>query len=129
MYIIIGTEVEIIARIRAILRRGGDISDVKTPSFGDITLLVSELRLTRGEASVSLTKKEAFLMEYLIANKNLVLSKEQIIQKLWGFDSDAQENHVEVYISFLRKKLRFLDSNAEIKTVRGVGYSLKERRN
>ena len=117
---------ELLARIRAVLRRGVDISDIKTPSFSDISLSVSELRLSRDDKSVTLTRKEAFLMEYLIANHDIVLSKEQIIQKLWGFDSNADDNHVEVYISFLRKKLKFLGSDAEIRTIRGVGYSLKE---
>lgn len=119
---------ELIARVNAVLRRSSGMDSVKLPSFGDISLSVSDLKLTNGEESVSLTRKEAFLMEYLIANKNLVLSKEQIIRKLWGFDSDAEANHVEVYISFLRKKLKFLKSETEIETVRGVGYRLTEGR-
>ena len=59
-------------------------------------------------------------------HKGLVCSKEQIIEKLWGFDSEAEANHVEVYISFLRKKLTFVHSKAAINTVRGVGYTLVE---
>ena len=115
---------ELVSRIRAVIRRRSGISDVVNPSFGDITVSVSDLKLVCEGASVSLTRKEAYLMEYLIANRNLVLSKEQIIRKLWGYDSDAEANHVEVYISFLRKKLKFLKSRTVIETVRGVGYSL-----
>jgi DNA-binding response OmpR family regulator len=62
----------------------------------------------------------------LISRKNAATSKELIIEKLWGFDSDVEYNHVEVYISFLRKKLSFLNSNVKINTVRGVGYMLEE---
>ena len=59
----------------------------------------------------------------------MATSKEMIIEKLWGFDSDVEHNHVEVYISFLRKKLVFLASEVAINTVRGVGYSLEEKNN
>ena len=73
---------------------------------------------------MTLTKKEFDLLEYLINNSKISLSKEKIIEKIWGFESDAEANHVEVYISFLRKKLAFLSSSVVINTVRGVGYML-----
>ncbi|MGL4567849.1 MAG: winged helix-turn-helix domain-containing protein, partial [Fusobacteriaceae bacterium] len=72
----------------------------------------------------SLTLKEAQLLEFFIQNKNLVISKEKIIDKIWSFDSDAGDNHVEVYISFLRKKLIFIESDLKIVTIRGAGYKL-----
>lgn len=65
-------------------------------------------------------------MELLLTRKNAITSKELIIEKLWGFDSDIEYNNVEVYISFLRKKLAFLNSSVKIHTIRGVGYSLEE---
>ena len=65
-------------------------------------------------------------MESLIQSKNMVLSKERIIEKVWGFESDANDHHVEVYISFLRKKLIQLESNIVIETMRGLGYRLAE---
>ena len=75
---------------------------------------------------VRLTLKESEVLQYLIRHKNIVATKEGIIEKIWGFDSDAEANHVEVYISFLRKKLSYLKSKTIIETVRGVGYILKE---
>ena len=100
---------ELLARIRALGRRRGEIvSNTNTISYGDITL------------------KESELLEHLMLHKEMVCSKEQIIEKLWGFDSEAESNHVEVYISFLRKKLAFVHSKVSINTVRGVGYTLSE---
>ena len=75
---------------------------------------------------ITLTLKESELLEYLMIHKRIVCSKEQIIEKLWGFESEAEANHVEVYISFLRKKLKFIHSKVQINTVRGVGYTLSE---
>jgi DNA-binding response OmpR family regulator len=66
-------------------------------------------------------------MEMLMRNGKRVLTKENLIVKIWGYDSDAEYNNVEVYISFLRKKIGFLKSNVSIKTLRGVGYSLEAR--
>ncbi len=80
----------------------------------------------RPKKSIRLTKKEFDLLEYLIINKAMVVSKEQIIDKLWGFDSEAEANHVEVYISFLRKKLAFVSEKVAVNTVRGMGYRLGE---
>ncbi|MNN98915.1 Heme response regulator HssR [compost metagenome] len=69
--------------------------------------------------------KESELLELLMTRKQAVTSKEQIIEKLWGFDSEAEYNNVEVYISFLRKKLTFLNASVKIHTIRGVGYVLE----
>jgi DNA-binding response OmpR family regulator len=83
-----------------------------------------ELQSPSGE--IKLTLKEKELMEYLMLRRDMVSPKEQIIEKLWGFDSEAGDNHVEVYVSFLRKKLRFIHSKVSISAIRGVGYVLKE---
>lgn len=115
---------ELIARIKAVLRRNSKISDVESLTFGDIELQKFQLKLKCKNSFVSVTKKEAAMLEYFILNKGIVVTKEQIIDKLWGFDSDAEANHVEVYVFFLRKKLKFLKSSVEIRTVRSVGYSL-----
>lgn len=118
---------ELLARIRALGRRRGEIIDNNyLLQFGDISLNTSTLNLSSGTHEINLTLKEFELLEYLILHKNIVASKEQIIEKLWGFDSEAESNHVEVYVSFLRKKLRFVHSNVSINAVRGVGYILKE---
>ena len=117
---------ELLARIRALGRRKGEVTTPTGLTFGDIELDTSALTLSCASKEINLTLKESELLEYLITNKSTVLSKDMIIEKLWGFDSEAEANHVEVYISFLRKKLKYLGSKTSIVTVRGVGYSLKE---
>lgn len=115
---------ELLARIRALGRRRGEVAPNNNLSFGDITLNPLTLILEKGGHTINLTLKEFELLEYLIVHKGTVAAKENIIEKLWGFDSEAEANHVEVYISFLRKKLKFVSSNVSITTVRGVGYTL-----
>lgn len=118
---------ELLARLRALTRRGTEmIINNNEISFGDITLDINTLNLCGPKKSIRLTKKEFDLLEYLIINKAMVVSKEQIIDKLWGFDSEAEANHVEVYISFLRKKLAFVSEKVAVNTVRGMGYRLGE---
>lgn len=116
---------ELLARIRAISRRKGEIVSDNTLQYGDIQLNTGSLKLVKDSKEVKLTLKESALLEFLILRKNLVSSKELIIEKLWGFDSEVEHNHVEVYISFLRKKLLFLNSKVGINTLRGVGYILE----
>lgn len=116
---------ELLARIRAISRRKGEVLQDNTLKFGDLQLNISTLKLTKGSKEIKLILKECQLLELLIMRNNLVSSKELIIEKLWGFDSEVEHNHVEVYISFLRKKLTYLNSKVTINTVRGVGYILE----
>lgn len=116
---------ELLARIRANLRRRN--TDSNRLVYGDLTLDKQNLLLSTKEHQVNLTFKEAELMEFFMLQKETVSTKELLIDKIWGFDSDANFNHVEVYISFLRKKLLFLKSNITIFTVRGIGYRLKEK--
>jgi DNA-binding response OmpR family regulator len=116
---------ELLARIRAVCRRKSEIvSENSVLTYGDITLSTSLLRLSSKTVDVTLTLKESELLEYLIHNRQIILSKEKIIEKLWGYDSEAEDNHVEVYISFLRKKLLYIKAEASIVTIRGVGYKL-----
>lgn len=116
---------ELLARIRAALRRKGEVVAEDTLKFGDLDLNPANLKLTCHEKELKLNLKENELMELLIVRKNAVTSKEQIIEKLWGFDAEVEYNNVEVYISFLRKKLAFLNSAVRINTIRGVGYVLE----
>ncbi|WP_163195452.1 response regulator transcription factor [Clostridium thermarum] len=116
---------ELLARIRAVARRKGEVLQSSTLKFGDIELNPSTLKLSTSTKEVKLILKESELLELLINRKNSATSKELIIEKLWGFDSEVEHNHVEVYISFLRKKLAFLNSKVIISTVRGVGYILE----
>lgn len=116
---------ELMARIRAALRRKGEVIPEDALKFGDIELNTTNLKLSSQEKEIKLNLKECELLELLITRKQAVTSKEQIIEKLWGFDSEVEHNNVEVYISFLRKKLTFLHSTVRIGTIRGVGYVLE----
>ncbi|MFB9276688.1 response regulator transcription factor [Cohnella cellulosilytica] len=116
---------ELLARIRAALRRKGEVVPEDALRFADIELNTSTLKLVCKGKELKLILKESELLELLIARKQAVTSKEQIIEKLWGFDSEAEHNNVEVYVSFLRKKLAFLNASVRISTIRGVGYVLE----
>ncbi|OXS54266.1 DNA-binding response regulator [Cohnella sp. CIP 111063] len=116
---------ELLARIRAALRRKGEVIPEDALRFGDIELNTSNLKLSCKGKELKLILKESELLELLILRKQAVTSKEQIIEKLWGFDSEAEHNNVEVYVSFLRKKLAFLNASVRISTIRGVGYVLE----
>ncbi|MBQ7653024.1 MAG: response regulator transcription factor [Clostridia bacterium] len=116
---------ELLARVRAHLRRGVPTNDGSL-TYDDLILDVKNavLRCANGN-SVRLGEKELKIMEYLIANQGRVLTREQLAVKIWGFESEAEYNNVEVYMSFARKKLAFVGSKCEIKAVRGVGYELR----
>lgn len=116
---------ELLARLRALARRKGDIIIENTRTYGDIELNPHTLQLICGKSSFKLTLKESQLLDLLIQMKGSVVSKNSIIEKLWGFDSKAESSHVEVYISFLRKKLKALGSTTMINTLRGLGYSMQ----
>ncbi len=116
---------ELLARIRALSRRKSDILADDVLTFGDITLNTTTLTVSKESKEIKLTLRESELLEFLMLRKNTLSSKELIIDKLWGFDSNAEHNHVEVYVSFLRKKLQYLNSTVKIVTTRGVGYGLE----
>jgi two-component system response regulator ArlR len=116
---------ELLARLRALGRRKSELYNNSILQYGNIELNPHTLTLTCQDRSFNLTLKECQLLELLIGNKNNIISKDSIIEKLWGFDTEAEDNHVEVYISFLRKKLFHMKSNIYIQTVRGAGYVLK----
>ena len=114
---------ELMARVRALTRRQGEVlSDVLT--VGDLSLDCTSRLLSAGERSVRLGFKEFEVLRLLMVNNGNVVTKETLISKIWGLDSEAEDNNVEVYISFLRKKLVFLNSQVSISTVRKVGYFL-----
>ncbi len=118
---------ELLARIRMVSRRGaGSAADPRLRA-GDLVLdPQSYTLLCDGSGrSVRLGAKEYQLMEYLLRNADQVLSREQITQRVWGYDADAEYNNVDVYVSFLRKKMKFVQSKARISAVRGVGYELE----
>lgn len=117
---------ELLARLRALGRRSRRSADGAL-AFGDIELNRGASLLVCGENSVRLSEKEFRILEYLIANAGQILTREQLAVKIWGYESDAEYNNVEVYMSFARKKLNFVKARTEIKAVRGVGYELRHR--
>lgn len=118
---------ELLACIRALTRRQPELRNTDLLEFGDLRLEKNAFTLSCGQRSVRLSRKEFDMMEMLMLNRNLVLTKESILLKIWGYESDAEDNNVEVYISFLRKKLTHLHSAVKIRTIRMVGYCLEER--
>ena len=115
---------ELLACIRALTRRQPELRGADLLEYGDLKLDKSAFSLSCGERSVRLSRKEYDMMELLMRNRDLILTKETLLLKIWGYESAAEDNNVEVYISFLRKKLEHLHSGVKIKTIRMVGYCL-----
>ena len=116
---------ELLARVRALGRRTGDVT-MDTMQYGDLELNMETMELSCGAKSLSLSQKEFLVLKILMAHKETIVSKEELINKVWGPDSDAEGNNVEAYISFLRKKIAFVGSKVQITMVRRVCYQLEE---
>ncbi len=115
---------ELLARIRSLTRRNtGTVGSSLT--FGDLDLDEGTCELKCKDRCVQLGNKELGVMRELLLNSSSVTSKENLIENVWGYDSDIEENNVEAYVSFLRKKLKFLESNVKITTLRMLGYKLE----
>ena len=114
---------ELLACINALLRRQG--AQVDELSFGNTSLDLASSTLICGSNSVRLSAKEFDIMRYLLNSGERNLSKEVILARVWGYDSNAVENHVEVYVGFLRKKLQSIGSNIKIEAIRKLGYHLE----
>lgn len=114
---------ELLACINALLRRQG--AQVDEVSYGNTSLDLSSGMLVCGTETVRLSAKEFDIMRFLLQSGRRNLSKEMILARVWGYDSDAVENHVEVYVGFLRKKLASIGSNIRIETIRRMGYHLE----
>ena len=115
---------ELLACVRALTRRQGEVV-MDELSFGELKLNLSTCDLSCGDKKVRLGNKEFAIMRIFLSNGSAVVSKETLINKVWGFESDAEDNNVEVYISFLRKKLAFLKAPVQIATLRKFGYRLE----
>lgn len=125
---------ELDVRVRVLLKKCGipeEKSRENQLSFEDLILEKNtrQLRSRESNRSVKLSNKEYTLMEYFMENANQLLSKEQITVRIWGYDTEVEYNHEEVYISFLRKKMKFIGTKAAIATVRGAGYQLRSSEN
>ena len=117
---------ELVARVKIILKRNTNIKDINVLEYGDLKLDLSTGEMSCKENQISINGKELDLLETLLVNKNQIMNKELLANKIWGYNSEAEYNNVEVYVSFLRKKLKILKSNVKIKAVRGIGYKLEE---
>ncbi|KPU56671.1 response regulator transcription factor [Bacillus wiedmannii] len=118
---------ELKARIRALLRRSGSLTTRQTIRYKGIELFGKDKDVQVDEQSMKLTLKQYELLEYLIQNSGKILMREQIFDRVWGFDSDTTVAIVEVYVHHLRKKLEPFGYQKDIQTVRGIGYILKEQ--
>ena len=115
---------ELLARLRALGRRKGQLISDNTLTYGNIELNYNTLDIYSGAETFHLTRKESQLLELLMHNKEQTISTAAIIEKIWGWDSEAEDSHVQVQIAFLRKKLGILSKQVKIKTIYGVGYML-----
>ena len=115
---------ELLARVRALGRRPWDVYPEGDITFADLRLNINSGELFINDNPVRLTAKEGQLMEMFIRNPGMIISKEQILDRIWGIESNAMENSVEIYVHYLRKKTA--PSRTNIKTVRGMGYVLKD---
>lgn len=114
------------ACLRAVIRRQGEMVSDRI-IFGDLELLPSRGVLVCQDRQLRLSAREMELMRLLMLNRHTILSKETLLVKVWGYDSDAGDNNVEAYISFLRKKLALLKSTVTLSVIRRVGYRLEEK--
>ena len=115
---------ELLARVGAMTRRKGAMV-LNEISFQDLTLDLNTVTLCRGERDVQLSPKEFALARLMLSEPNMTYSKDLLISRAWGLDSEATDNNVEAYISFLRKKLRYLGSEVTIKNLQKIGYRLE----
>ena len=118
---------ELLARVNVQLRSNKKGINKDILKFGDIELNVrtSAISCTKNNESINISYKELMILEYLMNNSNQIISKEQIYDKIWGIDTDFESNNLEAYLSFVRKKLKIIDSDVTIKAIRGMGYKLE----
>lgn len=117
---------ELLARLRSLTRRKGIVVNENILTYGDISLNINTYDLDVNDESIRLTLKEFEIIKYFMERPKCVVSKDDLITKLWGFDSEVEYNNIEVYISFIRKKLSHLKSKVNIVTIRGVGYRMED---
>jgi len=116
---------ELLARLRALLRRTSATPNEEILKFGDIVLDLQTMEVRRGQRDLQLTRTEFRLLELFMRNPRVVLSRSRIFEEVWGYDFGASSNALEVYVSYLRRKLEAEGEPRLIHTVRGVGYTLR----
>lgn len=118
---------ELVARVKVILKRNSNLENTDIIEFADIKLDLRTGIISCGKNEITINGKELELLEVLLINRKQIISRETLANKIWGYDSDTEYNNVEVYVSFLRKKLKLLNSQVKIKAVRGIGYKMEDR--
>ena len=116
---------ELMARIKAVLKRTNNIENTECLEYGDLVLDLKNAKLKCNDSEIKISGKELELLEQLLINKNQISSRESLAERIWGYDNDSEYNNVEVYITFVRRKLKLIGSAVNIKAVRGVGYKLE----
>ena len=116
---------ELIARIKVVLKRTNNIENTDCLEYGDLVLDLKNAILKCNNNEIQISGKELELLEQLLINKNQISSREGLAERIWGYESDSEYNNVEVYITFIRRKLKLIDSKVTIKAIRGVGYKLE----
>ena len=116
---------ELMARIKAVLKRTNNIENTECLQYGDLVLDIKNAKLKSHNNEIQISGKELELLEQLLINKNQISSRESLAQRIWGYESDTENNNVEVYITFVRRKLKLIESKVYIKAIRGVGYKLE----
>ena len=114
---------ELIARVNIKLRK--DIKDDSIIEIGNTKLNIKTSTLSTDKESIDIVGKEFQLLEYLMKNNGQVISKDMIINKIWGIDNEYESNNLEVYLTFIRRKLKLIESNINIKAIRGLGYKIE----
>lgn len=117
---------ELVARVKVILKRKTNTQDTNVLEYSDLKLNLGTCKMKANDTEIAINGKELDLLEILLVNKNQIVNRELLANKIWGYNSETEYNNVEVYVSFLRKKLKLLKSKVKIKAVRGIGYKLEE---
>ena len=116
---------ELMARVKAVLKRTNNIENTDCLEYGDLVLDLKNAILKCNNNEIQISGKELEILEQLLINKNQISSRESLAERIWGYESDSEYNNVEVYITFVRRKLKLIDSKVTIKAIRGVGYKLE----
>lgn len=116
---------ELVARVKIVLKRKTNVEDTSILEYNDLKLDVRTGKMISHDNEIAINGKELDLLEILLVNKKQIVNREMLTNKIWGYNSDAEYNNVEVYVSFLRKKLKLIKSNVKIKAVRGIGYKME----
>ena len=120
---------ELVARVNIQLRKGNDnvVKDILEYKDLKLNLKTSTIESKKTGENIEIGKKEFQLLEYLIENANIIVSKDQIYDKVWGIERETESNNLEAYLSFIRKKFKAIGTNVTIKAIRGMGYKLEEK--